>query len=396
MKRTTAVVGLLVVVGVGLVLSGFFADATDESPSPEVGEDSLIEVGGDYRVWPYTSRTTSVRGQTLAINVVFHADAETTRRAIERQPEAEWEETDENQTEATAETEQVREFIDRDWKDAQSSTRYSYFHGPDGGIWLSETFELHDGTYLGTRDHLRAYESPDGSYTVVQAHEEYYDWFRLRHTVPDIDDPATRLEDDFIHGGVDAEVRREYRGIDGGWSDGWVTVIELTTAVALTGTLFRRRTREAATDFAQRVREEAVRHADAVLLGIALAALLVGVRVAGVALETSSFDLAPKVIAAPLYLVIAIGLPALVVASADRCDSTAAFLGVVGGLGAGFVIDFAALGVAVPPDLIVHRVALLAALGIVAMGRAAGDRSALLAGLLAWAIGLILPLADVI
>ncbi|GAB7009907.1 hypothetical protein [Halorubrum trueperi] len=396
MKRTTVVVGLLVVVVVGLVLSGFFADTTDEPPSPEVDEGSLIEVDGDYRAWPYTSRTTSVRGRTLAINVVFHADAETTRRAIERQPGTEWEETDENESESTAETEQVRELVERDWEDARSSTRYTYFDGPDGGIWLAETFEVHHGTYLGTRDHIRAYESPDGSYTVAQAHEEYYDWFRLRHTVPGIDAPATRLEDEFIHGGMDAEVRREYRGIDDGWSDGWVTVIELAATAMLAGSLLRRRTREAATDFARRVRGEANRHADAALLGVSLAALLVGVRVAGVALETASAGVAPKAIAAPLYLIIAVGLPALVVASAGRCDPTAAFLGVVVGLGAGFVLDFAALGVAVPPDLIVHRVSLLAALGIVAMGRAAGDRPTLIAGLLAWAIGLALPLADVI
>ena len=396
MRRTTVVAVLLVVVGVGLVLSGFFADPVDEPPAPEVDEESLIEVRGDYRLWPYTSQSTSVRGRTLAINVVFHADAETTRRAIERQPETEWEETEENESEATAESQQVREIVERDWQDAQSSTRYTYVEGPDGGIWFSETFELHHGTYLGTRDHIRAYESPDGAYTAVQAHEEYYDWFRLRHTVPEIDAPATRLEDEFIHGTADAEVRREYRGIDGGWSDGWVTVIELAAAALLSGALLRRRTRAVATELAERVREEAARHADAALLGVALAAVFAGVRVAGVALETAYPGVGPKVFAAPLYLVIAVGLPALVVAGAPRCDQTAAFLGVVVGLGSGFVIDFATVGVAVPPDLIVHRVAVLAALGIIAMSRAADDRPALFAGLLAWVVGLTLPLADVI
>ncbi|MDZ5811341.1 hypothetical protein U4E84_08265 [Halorubrum sp. AD140] len=396
MKRSTVVIGLLVVVGVGLVLSGFFADATDEPASPAVDDESLIEVSGDYHLWPYTSQTTSVRSRTLAMNVVFHADAETTRAAIERQPETEWEETDENESEATAERQQVRELVDRDWEDARSSTRYAYFEGPDGGIWMKETFELHDGTYLGTRDHVRAYESPDGAYTAVQAHEEYYDWFRLRHTVPEIDAPKTRLEDEFIHGEIDAEVRREYRGIDGGWSDGWITVIELAAAAALSGTLLQQRTREVATDLGQRVRTEAVRHADAALLGVALAAVFASVRIAGVTLETTFPALPPKAIAAPLYLVIALGLPALVYAGAPRCDQTAAFLGVVVGLGAGFVLDFATVGVAVPPDLIVHRVAVLAALGIVAMGRAAADRPVVLAGVLAWVVGLVLPLADVI
>jgi len=402
-KRTIVVAVLLVGVGVALVASGFFAGTggepppTAKEPAPsEIDEASFIEVAGDYRLWPYTSRSTSVEGRTLAINVLFHADAETTRAAIEGQSGADWEETDENESAATAESREVRELAERDWADAHSSDRYSYVSGPDGGAWLEETFELHDGAYLGVRDHLRAYESPDGAYTAVQAHEEYYDWFRLRHTVPGIDDPAVRLEDEFIHGGVDAEVGREYRGIEGGWSDGWVSVIELAALATLSGALLRRRTRIAAVEFTGRARREAVRHVDSVLLGAALAAVVVGVRAAGVALETAYPALGPKTIAAPLYLVIAVGIPALVVARAPEADPTAALLGVVVGLGAGFVIDFAALGVAVPPDLLVHRVALLAAIGVVAMGRAAADRPVLAAGLAAWAVGLVLPLADVI
>jgi hypothetical protein len=396
MKRMTVVVGLLVVVGVGLALSGFFADATDERATPEVDDESLIEVSGDYRLWPYTSRSTSVRGRTLAINVLFHADAEATRRAIERQPETEWEKTEENESEATAESRQVREIVERDWQDARGSTRYTYVEGPAGGVWLTETFDLHHGTYLGTRDHIRAYESPDGAYTAVQAHEEYYDWFRLRHTVPEIDAAATRLEEEFIHGTVDAEVRREYRGINGGWSDGWVSVIELASLAAVGGALLRRRTRAAAVDLARRGRREAARHADAAVLGVALAAVVVGVRAAGVGLEVAYPSLPPKAIAGPLYLVLAVGLPGLVAAGSRECDPTAAALGVGVGLGAGFVLDFAALGVAVPPALVVHRTALLAALGVVGIGRATSERPVLAAGLLAWTVGLALPLAGVI
>jgi len=214
--------------------------------------------------------------------------------------------------------------------------------------------------------------------------------------VPDINDPAVRLENDFIESGLGERVSREYRGIDEGLSDGWITVIELAMTLAVMGVLLRRRTRAAAVELAGRVRREAKRHTDAALLGVALAAVIVGVRVAGIALETAYPALPPKSIAVPLYLVIAVGLPALVAAGSEDCDPTAAFFGVSVGLGAGFVLDFAALGVAIPPGLIVHRVALLAALGIIAVGRAADDRPALIAGVLAWAIGLALPLADVI
>ena len=395
MNRTTVVVGLLVV-AVGLALSGAFGGPPTEEPSSTVSEESLIAVEGDYRLWPYTSRSTSVRGRTLAINVVFHADAETTRAAIEGGAETDWQETNETEAETTADAEQVRAFVERDWADARSSTRYGYVEGPAGGVWLTETFELHDGTYLGARDHVRAYESPDGAYTAIQAHEEYYDWFRLRHTVPGIDDAAVRLEDEFIHGEVDAEVRREYRGVEGGWSDGWISVIELASLATVAGVLLRRRTRAAAVDLARRVRREATRHADAAVLGAALGAVVVGVRVAGVSLEALYPALPPKAIAGALYLALVVGIPGLVVARAQNCDPTAAGLAVPLGLGAGFVLDFAALGIAVPPGLLVHRIALLAATGVVAVGRATADRPVLAAGLLAWTVGLVLPLADVI
>jgi len=394
MERKTVVVGLLVVVAGGLVLSGFFSDGVDDRPAPEVDEESLMEVDGEYHVWPYTSRSESVEGRTLAINVVFRDDGESVRQALEARPDADWEETDEE--EGDAESDLVREIVVRDWEDAHGSTRYTYFRGPSGGAWVTESFELHDGEYLGSRDHIRAYESPDEAYTAVQVHEEYYDWFRLRHTVPDISDPAVRIEDDFIQSSLGEGVSREYRGIDGGLSDGWITVIELAMTVSVLGALLRRGTRAAAVELAHRVRREAKRHTDAALLGIALAAVFIGVRVAGVALETAYPALPPKAIAGPLYLVIAVGLPALVVAGAEETDSTAAFLGVSVGLGTGFVLDFAALGVAIPPGLIVHRVALLAALGIIAVGRAADDRPVLVAGVLAWAVGLALPLMDVI
>ncbi|MGM0448565.1 MAG: hypothetical protein ACQERM_10000 [Methanobacteriota archaeon] len=394
MNRTGVVVTLLVVVGVGLVLSGVFAGQTAEPAAQDVDDDKLIELEGEYQLWPYTSRSTTVDGRTLAINVVFFADAETTRAAIEG--DGDWEETSPNESEATADTEQVREFVARDWEDAYSSLRYSYVEGPAGNVWLAETFELHEGSYLGIRDHLRAYESPDGAYTAVQAHEEYYDWFRLRHTVSEIDAPATRLETAFIESDRATDVRQEYRGLDGGRSDGWITVIELAAAATLAGALIGRQTRDAAVDLARRLRGETRRHATAATLGFALGGIVAGVRVAGVTMEAAVPGVSPKAIAAPLYLVLALGLPALVVWLAPRSDPAAASVAVVVGLGGGFVADFAALGVAVPPDLIVHRVALLAALGVVAIGRAAADRPVAAVGLAAWAVGLLLPLADVI
>ena len=281
MRRRTLVAVLLVVVAVGLVLSGVFGGTADEPAADAVPDESLITVEGDYDLWPYTSRSRSVEGRTLAINVVFHDDADAVRDALTAQPESDWEETDE--LESDAESDLVVDAVtETDWEDAHGSTRYSYFQGPEGGEWMDESFELHDGEYLGSRDHVRAYESPDEAYTAIQVHEEYYDWFRLRHTVTDISEPAVRLEDDFIESGAAATVAREHRGIDGGGSDGWLTVIELAILIPVVGTLLRRRTREAAVETAGRFRAEASRHSDAAILGAALAAVFLGVRAAGI------------------------------------------------------------------------------------------------------------------
>jgi hypothetical protein len=392
MRRETVAVGVLLAVGVGLVLSGVLGGPS-AGPPAEVPEESLIAVDGEHDLWPYTSRSRSVEGRTLAINVVFRADGDRVRTALTSRTDGDWRPVD---GEPDTDPEFARDVPTRDWEDAHGSDRYSYFAGPDGGEWVEPSFELHDGTYLGSRDHVRAYESPDGAYTAVQVHEEYYDWFRLRHTVPNIDDPAVRLEDEFVGEATAAAVGREYRGIEGGRSDGWISVIELAVLLPLAGSLLRRRTREATLEAAGRLRREAGRHANAAVVGMLLAGVFVAVRTAGVALEVAYPALAPKLVAAPLYLVVAAGLPAIVVVGIERSDPTAAFLGVASGLGAGFVLDFAALGVAVPTGVIVHRTAILAAIGLVAAGRATRDRAVVGAGVIAWALGLALPLAGVI
>lgn len=392
MRRGVLLAAVVVVVAVGMVLSGALGGTVDE-PTADVPEESLVAVDGEHELWPYTSRHEAVDGRTLAINVVFRDDGDAVRDALTGDVERDWEETDEGEQEH-ARPDTARRVVTRDWEVATGSARYSYTRGPDGSEWVEPSFEVHDGTYLGARDHVRAYESPSGAYTAVQVHEEYYDWLRLRHTVTGIDDPATRMEDEFI--AADAAVTREYRGISGGWSDGWLTVIELAVLVPLGGALLRSSTRAATATAARRLVAEGRRHVDAAVLGAALAATFLGVRTAGVSLEVAYPGLTPKTIAAPLYLVVAVGLPAVAVAAADDCEPAAAFLGAVVGLGGGFVLDFAGLGVAVPPDLIVHRTAVLATIGLVAAGSAGDDRGALAVGLGAWAVGLMLPLAGVV
>ena len=65
------------------------------------------------------------------------------------------------------------------------------------GEWLQQRYQLHGGTYLGTRHHIRAFApSERPQWTALQAHSEHWDWFRLRHIVTDVRGTATLLADD--------------------------------------------------------------------------------------------------------------------------------------------------------------------------------------------------------
>lgn len=67
------------------------------------------------------------------------------------------------------------------------------------------------------------------------------------------------------------------------------------------------------------------------------------------------------------------------------------------GLGVAITLDFALVGVAgIPVRMALHRVALVGALAVVAVGAAESDRRLLAAGVAAWAVTLGLPLAGVV
>jgi hypothetical protein len=95
---------------------------------------------------------------------------------------------------------------------------------------MDETYQLHDGTYFGSRLHLRLYGAPrgGGQWTAIQAHRDHWDWFRLRHTVSGLKGPQYEVERSLMHRRPVDEVARE-RFANGGImdADGWVTVIQL-------------------------------------------------------------------------------------------------------------------------------------------------------------------------
>jgi len=178
-------------------------------------------------------------------------------------------------------------------------------------------------------------------------------------------------------------------------ADGWVTGIRLVGALlplALFGVVGRSR----------RMKRDAVRffrqHRRELGLGGGLFVLYTSVRHVGILLETTFPGLPPKAIAAPLYVALVAGTPAIAYVLGRDSDRVWAFAFAAVGLGAAFVVDFAAMGVSVLPlRVVLHRGSVLLAVGLVAVGAAMregvdGRPDALVVGSVGWLFTLGAPL----
>ncbi|WP_436911726.1 hypothetical protein [Halosimplex marinum] len=492
---TSVALGLLVAV-VLVAGAGSLALSVTGPDDPGVGTTpaKLVEPRpGENVFWPYTSTRRSAGGRTLAINLVVYADAETVRYFLTERGDATWNETaaewqDVGPTTA-GEAAATANGTVVEWAAAQGATRYLYVHnyaltgpGPNetrrpyraapytghgdrnpGGRWIDETYQLHDGTYFGARDHLRLYESPFESdeWVAVQAHSDHWDWFRLRHTVHATDATRDRLEREFMGEPSVETVWRMYLGNRRAMgSDGWATVVDFVgllgvgnaasglAAVGLVAgrdaaALARRRRRGgdgSGDGFAVAVgrwpdrlpsggraslstgpvgtakralvsgllargwldREGAllaVRALSYALLFAALFGCYLFVRFGGIALETRFADISPKVIAATLYPVLALGLPALAHVFGRDLDPVRSFSVAALAVGAAVVVDYRTLGVTVLSlDVVLHRVGVVVAVGLLAAGAVSRRSSTetvnpvVAAGVLLWVTLLVAPL----
>ena len=368
---------------VGLVVLALLASVAVDPSTPGTGQDPAPETlyaptGTGSHLWPYTSRTRSIEGRTLAINVVVQADSEEVKTALLDRSDGNWTEVEGDDAVAVDSS---------PWRPARGAARYTYV-APDrdaAGTWVDADYQLGTGAYLGRRVHIRVYPSPSGNWSAIQAHAEYWDWFRLRHTVTGIRPGAQFLERDLRDEPFVERVAREYHGFPGGGSDGWTTTIEFAAPLALVGAVAVGHRREWL--------DEGWSLVD-LALPLALASVLLGVRSLGLAVESAVPAADPRIFAAGLYPVLAFGPPALVTWLArDRpAERTALLAG--GGLGTGVVLDLVGVGVReVPIRLGLHRFALCCALGLFALGIARGDRRVAGAGALAWLVALAAPLA---
>jgi hypothetical protein len=401
---------LAVAVAALILASPTLVRPAESDAGPRTREDVRLVTVDDHepRLWAYTSRQKDFGTATLPMNVVVEADAATTRRVIAADADRNWTAEDPEGESVVLNGSGVA------WSDTRGATRYTYVaYGEGDGRWMDETAQLHDGSYLGARMHARLYEVQNGDrpLTMVQAHHEHWDWFRLRHTVGSVARGQYAIEHEFYGTGVVSDMRRARFG-NGGASDadGWVTVVEvmdwpvpddefavagLSLGLLLVGA--RRATVTAALRAVAERRQATTAHA--ALVTIPLLTPLV-IRVVAVELERALPALSPKVIAAPCYLVLAVGLPVAVGLLGRRLPADEAFTAAVGGFGVGLLLDYASLGLsALTIEVVAHRAVLLVGLGLIAAGGVRWAETPVhryryrAPGILVWTGALVWPLA---
>ncbi|QRV17302.1 hypothetical protein JMJ58_10695 [Haloterrigena salifodinae] len=370
----------------------------------------LVSTGDETSLWPYTSSATTVEERTLAINVLINGDPAETRRHLEERSRGDWNET-------APEEEDVSETDPEDvvgtetaWRSADGSTRYVYVSTTNEtaeGVWLDESYQLHDGDYLGSREHIRAYESPDSDeeWTAIQAHSEHWDWFRLSHTVDSAEDSQRYVEREFMDRRYVSNVSRVHLGNGRGFdSDGWVTVVDLESGdppfpVAIVGLLpglllaSRVSTR---TSFPNPVTARVPR---ALCLAGSLLGLYLFVRFGAIAVEARLEGIDPRFIAAAFYPLLAVGLPVCTYYFARSLDRPTAFAAGAVGFATAILLDYTLLGVTrLPLNVLVHRFSTAVALGFIAVGAShtvrvdPEDHDYVRLGALLWVVTLLVPL----
>ncbi|WP_049926506.1 hypothetical protein [Halopiger goleimassiliensis] len=455
MRRSTVVVLALLAVTL-LVVGGpslLFSPSVDEV-APETADEPKPEIvsleGHDSGFWPYLNAR-QVHEKRSPVNVVVRGDTDEVVRLLAEHGDGNWTEPehdhfeseellafDGNESEMDPETEpgtvnttvdDLRPVAPTDipWSEADGATRYAYLDpGPDAAaFWTTETLQLEDGEYYGYRYHIRAYESPhpDDEWVAMQTHSEHFDWFTLRHRVDGVERAQARLEADLMAiPGVDVQedVRRIFLDNRGpSDANGWATAVDLTAMamVPLAVGLATGRRRIARADVGglreraesrvsdrltetdrARIRAAADRlEARHLILAATIVAIVLGVRVAGVALDRTVDALGVHAIAGVLYPFIAVGLPVAtyVVASGLERRLDAAVAASVS-LAAAIWLDYALLGVDVLPiDVILQRALVVLALGLIAAGaarratRESRINDLLVVGLVLWTLVLV-------
>lgn len=413
MRRQVVIAGAALGVAVLtiLLLVALAPPASQPAPMDEDHRDRRISFEDhDSGVWPYLSSERTFR-RTSPINVVVKGEPATVVDVL-RGDAGDFQDLSEEEREPSAGEEvfgdsmrngSTTEDVGGRWEATEGATRYAYVDDGSGGQWVEETAQLQDGTYYGHRYHVRAYASPapEESWVAMQAHREHFDWFTLRHEVHGTESAQNRVEDVFFeHPRVDDLWRAHVGNDDSSDSDGWASMVVLAAGlVGIVGAVWplRRRYRASGPARGQEVGDSQAGPIERVYqrwltpvdrrrlaalrtrlggrtlaLPVAIGALLLGVRFAGIALELYADFLSMHAIAALLYPLVALGIPIATYGIARgierRMDAAVA---ASGGLAVAVLADFAYIGVdSIPISTLLQRVAIIFALGLIAAGGA--------------------------
>lgn len=387
---------VLVVLVLGSLAVGYVSDTgpREASDPPELVEPA--HDGGS--LWPYVSRTQSFETRTLGINLLVRGDPGRVRRYLLRHDD--WR----GRLPADPPAAAARPLVEHGlaWRLAHGGPRFTYVEHPDqrgDGGWVDATYQLQEGSYLGTRYHVRAYTSPaeDGDWTALQAHREYWDWFGLRHTVTSAVEARRHVEADLRDDdAVESVSQMDLDNPGTADGDGMATVIEFASLVMLAGLAGSAGWESTLRGRLRSPRGERAARGGALVAAIGLVTL--GVRVAGVTLEATLPAVSPVLIAGCLYPVLTVGLPLIATYFARPLRMEPAFLLAVAAFAAALAVDLWYLGLTdVPAGLAFHRVTLVLSLGLVAAGASyrerGGPRWNVLQqmGLAGWTFALVLP-----
>lgn len=324
------------------------------------------------QLWPHTSRTRSPDGRTLGINVIVKGSPERTRRVLVDRSGANWSAVEGDQNVSV-------EARESPYRRARGAARFTYVVPDDEstGQWVDANYQLGVGTYLGDRVHVRAYPAPSKDWTALQAHTEYWDWYRLRHTVTGVEPAARFVEADLEREPYIRDAGADHRDGDGATGSGYVVVVEFAAAAALAAAV---------------VRERDVAPAD-VLLPVAVVSIVFGVRIVGVVVETLAPGVPPKAFVVVLYPILVVGPPLAVRELAEERPGLRTAVIAATALAIAILLDAVVLDVVDPPGRLVrHRIALVIAFGLLAGGVASHDRETIVVGTLAYLTMLAAPL----
>ena len=399
MKRTVSIALAVIVIAVSVSAAmSFIAPPTADLIAPQEDEEpELVQLeGSESSFYPYLSAAEEHR-KGSSINVVVRADLDTTLRIMA--DDGDWNVTDGHEHELGPEelsADQIQinttDGTSMEWDEAGGATRYAFIDDTARGNdaeFVTESAQVHFGDYYGHRYHIRMYEAPhqDDEWVIMQAHDEHFDWFTLRHAVHGNDEAQTRVEQDFMQQEFVDDVWRKHVGNDEPYdNDGWMTVVELAWVMPLLlmGALGRQRIRDTGLSLWGRlnsVDRQRIRAAydrltlNHFLVFGSIVGLYFGVRVSGILLEWYVPALSMHGIAMVLYPFIAIGIPAVTYLTARRMTRRMdAGVVAAGALATAVVLDLLALSVDMMPiGIVIQRAGVVLALGLIAIG--ATDRA---------------------